>query len=630
MTFHQTIGLVGLLWAVTGAAAGAEKSRYWELGWGLYGGEGLDAARFDWHMICFGNVPATQQTVDGLNEILKLNPKHKFLIRVWPIMGKGDCKENRYQATLFHYLYKPGVREKVLEETKRQVELVCKGVSRPESVYGCCFLEELPGHFTSGRFGGVDGKAGAMPWDIQRFQKPIEAELGAPWDGSREDHRLWWGRKYCQVIEEINRTMKQSSGGKPVFYYQATSWCTLDHLDLPLFREKPPRVVMPFRYSQILKPGVCDGIFGYPNNAAIWANQTEAMLEKYSCLMFSQMSLPPGMRICRFNEMVDLARWNNPGNVGSFLYGTHGRKARAWNSLEYQDDSSYWTVNDHARRFAWDRQIGTKIVDRALAPLVQLVYDFTKLSRDGFSHVFAQVTNPREPSWYGGNVEPATLRDVSVTLTVPAGFRIPPRHSAPAMIRLGDLPPLATTVADWWIEMEKDAAISAEAPISVALKSAGAGHTRALGTTPVSAIPSFQQRTVTRSGDRWAEPLYNLPSMQPTVDLVARADILCPELGSETRTAVYRDLLRRGERLILGPGLKARLFPPTPTGKSPAAKPSNIPQEGLDVSAKLQGVLPPLEPPFTPWIYRDLSDPERYGRPKLELRFLSPEDTAQR
>ena len=37
---------------------------------------------------------ANQKTVDALNEILKINPKHKFLIRVWPIMGLGDCSAN--------------------------------------------------------------------------------------------------------------------------------------------------------------------------------------------------------------------------------------------------------------------------------------------------------------------------------------------------------------------------------------------------------------------------------------------------------------------------------------------------------------------------------------------------------
>ena len=212
-----------LSFAAAPAASAAPPSRYWELGWGLYGGEGLDAARFDWHMISFGNVGANEKTVAALNEMLVLNPRHKFLIRVWPIMGLGDCPENRHQATLFHYLYKPGVREKVLAETKRQIELVCQGVTRPQNVYGSCFLEELPGHFTSSPFGRKWKPDDDLPWDIKRFRKEIETELGEPLDWASEKHRLWWGRKYCQVLGEIHRAMKEASRGKPVFYYQATA-----------------------------------------------------------------------------------------------------------------------------------------------------------------------------------------------------------------------------------------------------------------------------------------------------------------------------------------------------------------------------------------------------------------------
>ena len=60
--------------------------------------------------------------------------------------------------------------------------------------------------------------------------------------------------------------------------------------------------------------------------------------------------------------------------------------------------------------------------------------------------------------------------------------------------------------------------------------------------------------------------------------------------------------------------------------KSLDCKRLDIPEEGVDVTGKLEGVPPPLEPPFTEWTYRDLSDPDGYGQPKLELRFLSPEE----
>ncbi len=746
MRWVQAICLAGVLWVAADPAAGepGAASRYWELGWGLYGGEGLDAARFDWHMICFGNVGANEKTVEALNEILRLNPQHKFLIRVWPIMGAGDCEQNRHQATLFHYWYKPGVREKVLAETRRQVRLVCQGVSRPENVYGSCFLEELPGHFSSAPFGGKWKPGDDLPWDMKRFRKEIEAELGEPLNWASREHRLWWGRKYCQALEEIHRAMKEASGGRPVFYYQATAWYTLDHLDLPIFKDQDPYLrIVPISYAEIVKPGVCDGIFGYPNTPTIWKNQTQTVVQQRRCLLFSQMSMPPGMRGCRFGQMVEMARWEQPGNVGSFLYATHGRKTRARNELEYQDESSFWTLPDHVRHFAWEQKIGQAIVDRALAPAVRLVYDLSKSPKKDSIRVIAQVTNRRDASWYGRSEEQATLRNLAISLTVPEGFTILPSPSTPPTIKLGDLGPQRTCVADWWVHVGP---LPARIPDGGAF---GAELTYAEGPSvsvrcsePAATIAGFEPRPIARSGDGWAEPLYDRPAMESVVELVPTAEVFGPELGNATRTARYRDTLGPGLRLVIGPGLKARLFalPPFdlsqrqfgagPEGPPPATagyvvqrtktvpvapgqkyrititgwardggqsmvqahfvwkgpkrrqqetrdvtclvkqfgseeasvsqeievpadagqdakmqllfyrfqskgavfykgfdcRRADIAEEGVDVTGRLEGELPRLEPPFTEWRYRDLSDPDAYGRPKLTVRFLTPEE----
>ncbi|MCM8768397.1 MAG: hypothetical protein NC911_01760 [Candidatus Omnitrophica bacterium] len=722
--------------------SGAEKRRYWELGWGLYGGDGLDAARFDWHMVCFGNIPADQRTVDKLNEILRINPNHKLLIRVWPIGNLGDCPENRYQATLFHYLYQPGVREKVLAEARRQVELVCKGINRPENVYGCCFLEELPGHFTSGGFSRNWKKGDPLPWDIQRFKKEIEAELGEPVDCSSEKHRLWWGKKYTQVINEINKTIKEASGGKYVFYYQATGYYTLDHLDLPFAQGKSLQVV-PIRYSDILKPGVCDGIFGYPNNQAIWENQTQAMVKKYLCLMFSQISMPPGMRLCRFDEMVNLARWEHPGNVGTFLYGTHGRKEKAWNALDYQDAEKYWTLTDHIRHFGWVHKIGLEIVNRNLMPQLGLVYNLKGLKKGQFAHFQVQVVNVREPSWYGGNAEEAVLKQVKVTLSLPRGFSLPVTNNASPTLNLGDIPGQGAKLADWWVQAEVESPIvSAKSPVKVILTAAGGLRQEILADEPVSTLPSFETRLLRRSGEKWVEPLYSHQQVAARVELKGFQEIANPQLILGTRNVLYQGVLTPEVKLVIGPGARARLFPVslfeekvrvfpstadgpaifksgymiygTPTipvrpgakylltvtgwakeggnslvlarftgqrkgKKEPEIKDisclanrfsetektisqeitvpeleseevtlrlmfyrfqskgevcyrsfdlvrADIPPEGQDVSHKLLGALPDLTAPFTEWTYQDQSDPDKYGRPILSLRFLSPEE----
>ena len=93
-----------------------------------------DIARFDWTFICFGNGPADQRIVDWCNEILKVDPCHKFVVWVWPIGHLGDCPENRSQATFLHCLYKPGVKDKLLERVRSQIELIVHGLSKPENV----------------------------------------------------------------------------------------------------------------------------------------------------------------------------------------------------------------------------------------------------------------------------------------------------------------------------------------------------------------------------------------------------------------------------------------------------------------------------------------------------------------
>lgn len=751
--FATGVGLVLGLLASPSELSAEEKHRYWDWGWGLYGldpgcpGRALDNARFDWTFICFGNDPADQSAVDRCNEILKLNPKHKFVIRVWSIGGLGDCPENSQQATLFHYWYKPGVREALLKETRRQVELIAKGISKPENVAGATFLEELPGHFSSCCFRDqwANWKKGdPLPWDIQRFQKEIETELGEPFDLHSEKHRLWWGKKYVQALGEIYKVMKEAMGGKPIIYYQMTCFRSMDYQpeNRPMRPEADPLVV-PIYYKQIIRPGMADGIFGYPNNAKIWESQTQKPAQALKCLVFSQISQPPGMRLCKLDEMVTLARWDYPGNMGGFLFPDRGRKTRAWNELAYQD-GSYWSSTDHIRRFGWEYKIGLDVVDRNLGPRIEMDYNLAGLKKEGFVHLQAHVFNPRHSSWYGGSVEKATLKDMKATLKVPEGFSIPPGNNAGPTLPIGDILPQAAMAVDWWVRLDKeDPSLPDKQAFQITAVAAGGARGEIRSAASDQAVPALEPRFVTRSGDQWLEPTYRLPAYPAVVELEAlNQEVMFPELSDGFRRAVYRDILRPNTRLVIGPGTKATLyggpvFPkdilrfaphqPGPDGAvvfkegysvyqtapvpvcsgesyavqligwgkdggraqvlvrfdgqkegkathedvtilAPAlkdtrstevAKPfrvpvfdqrvarmrlyfyrfqskgtlflesfdcrrADIPEKGLDVSARLEGMLDELTPPFSLWTYKDLSNPDEWGRPKLRLRFLSP------
>mgnify|MGYP005648039391 CR=1 FL=1 len=56
---------------------------------------------------------------------------------------------------------------------------------------------------------------------------------------------------------------------------------------------------------------------------------------------------------------------------------------------------------------------------------------------------------------------------------------------------------------------------------------------------------------------------------------------------------------------------------------------ADVPETGLDVTDRLEGVLPALERPFTTWVYSDRAGPLSSGAPKIDIRFFNPEDTVR-
>ena len=569
---------LAILMAMAAPAGGGEADRYWEWGWGSYGlGLGpvsaLDVARFDWTIITFGNDPADQRSVDRCNEILRLNPNHKFVIRVWPISNLGDCPENGRRATFLHYLYAPGVKEELLAGTRRQINLILEGVSKPENVAGSFFLEELPGTFSPG-VASMLGGGGLQPWLVERFQTDIEADLGAPLDWSNEEHRTWWGQKWVQVMDEIHTALKDVTAGRIVIYYQLTMVNTLDYYEA-LIEADPANAqiyakssFVPIHYADVVKPGLCDGIFGSPKSD--WVMQTQAIVTNLNCLLFSQTSLPPFMRSFTLEDTVNLARWQNPGNLGSFLFYqlSEGPKANVWKDIPWQDDS-YWTSSEHMRRFGWEYNIGMDVVATNLAPRVELDYSLKGLETGGMTHVQALIHNPRHPSWYGGQADLGLLENAGITLSVPDGFSIPLANNSGDTLDLGNIDADGYRVADWWVRLEKDdpsippgqtfrVVVAATSPSDGGITT-GEAESSALD----QAIPSFETHYAARSGDKWVEPALRRPHYSPVVELEALwSGIDSPELVCDGgRRVIYRDILEPTTLLRIGPGRKATLLP---------------------------------------------------------------------
>lgn len=562
------------LWILAVQAAGESASitspkgdHYWQLGVGAYFGgcygrfTELDAARCDWVYLCYGNIGATEETTELLNRMLALNPRLRIVIRVWPIMGLTPHKENRHQATMYDYFYLPGVKEKVLEETRRQIRIVLDNISKPENVVGLTFLEELPGHFTDNMIDVPNG--GKSSWAIEAYRKEIEAELGKPFVWNDETRR-WWCSKYVQALSEIHAVMKEASGGRLVFYYQQTNHFNLDHADPGMPVETPN--LIPIHLAEIIKPGLCDGFFGYPNNTHLWETQTLQPAKKHGRLFFSQLPHGSTMRLGAWEECVKLAKTKVPQNLGYFWYCEGDCIRNIWNddhSIPFEETGpgrNYYV--EHSRRFLAQQQVGMDVIERNLKPELAFDYTIKDAKRGDFQPVWVQVHNTRDASWF---VDPneATLRDVRVKLTVPGGADLPRRNSPPAELALGDIEADGYRAVLWWAQMKETVTVSQENPMRARLTAANAPSVELTCDLPDVTSQTFQSREICRSGDSWIEPTYRVAEpLSPIIRMQPLGvNALRPAVANGAETIAYGGTLHNGEELVIGPGLKGRLNP---------------------------------------------------------------------
>lgn len=580
------IGLVGSL-SPGAKAAESVKSHYWTLGVGSYGaGAGeldqwtgftyLDRARMDWVFLTFGNPPGpSRETTEMLNRLLKINPRLKIMVRLWPIGGLG-LRQNRYQATFLDYLYKEGVRERLLKEISRQIRSVLDYIDKPENVLGFTFLEELPFHFADNALDILDEDT--LSWSLEHYREEIEAERGKPlkWD---EDMRRWWGKRFVQVINEIHKHIKEESGGRWVFIWLQVNHPILDwfpegvDVDLRQWR------LLPFHFADIIKPGYADGFFAYPNNKYVWQRYLD-LATKNNWLFFSQLSHPGGMRLTSWEEALRLAETKVPQNLGYFFYCMGNCYRGEWNddpSIPSDDNFRRASVRSHHRRFLAQRNVGMDIVKKHLLPRLELAYDSEKAEVDSYVGVRALVRNIRDASWY--LEEDTVLKNVKLKLELPPGYILEPAVSQPAQIEIGDLGANQYVSAIWWPKKTKPIVISETSPVSLTLTADNSPPVTITLTAPKSVIESVPTREVRKSGERWIYPAYHLPpGAQTTIIMESIGEPATnPSLTIGRKRIIWRGCLVKGQTLVLGPGRKAIL------------KDSQSP-EGRDVSDRLAGV----------------------------------------
>ena len=552
---------------VRGAHAGAQvKDHYWQLGVGCYLGgmqrlTELDVARFDWVYLCFGNIGATRETTELLNRLLAINPRLKIMVRLWPIMGKGDCKQNRYQATMWHYLYKPGVKQRVLQTVHDQVHIVLDHITKPENVVGLTFLEEMPGHFTARPM----NKQSDVGWAMERFRKEIEAERGKRlvWN---DDTRRWWGTKYVHVINEIHAAMKKASKGRLVFYYQATGNASLDLV--PPGTALSKRGLVPISWKDIIRPGLCDGFFAYPNSAKIWQGYVR-VARANNWLLFSQVSHPRLMRLCAWQECLRLAKMRFPQNVGYFFYCSgdcsKGPAGRADKSIPPGPKWNTPGVSNtlHIRRHLALEKVGMDVV--CGHPPLRLRVDLPLAqAKPGTSlDVYVVVENTRDESFFE-NPRDAIARDVTVTLATPPRFRRHPTESPDATLTLGTMKPGEHRLARWRVQVSQRFTGKLSEPFVVTGRAEGSPPTE-VKTTQDVAVPFGQAQEIGVPGTTWTEAAFRLPGNQDEIKprIVVEAlgqQVHRPAVGDGSNTIRYDAVLEPGTRLVMDPPRTARVF----------------------------------------------------------------------
>ena len=419
------------------ASNAVHQDQYWELGTGIYfaGCRGrfteLDAARADWLLLRFPGLPSTRKTAELLNRLIAMNPRLKIMARIWPIGGLSPYKESRYQATFYEYFYVPGVKEKLFAEIRRQIRVVLDHLDKPENFVALTFLEELPQHFTDMALFNEEGKT---TWAMEAYRGQIEAEIGRRLEWN-DAGRRWWGRKYLEAYNEIHACMKGASEGRLVLYWQQTGYKNLNHY--PPGTPLSTRSLVPIQLRKLVKPGLCDGVFAYPNAETVWEGDALRFAREHGWLFFSQLSHAPWMRSEPSETTLRRVRTSVPQNLGTVWYCEGNCIHPQYESQKRQTSPTRLDMSippdqggpsrihfvEHTRRFFAQTGVGMDVVERHLKPELQFDYFLSATDSEPATRILLQLHNMRETSWYTDRQQ-AVLRNAEVLLFMPPGVEL--------------------------------------------------------------------------------------------------------------------------------------------------------------------------------------------------------------
>ena len=531
------------------------KNHYWEWGWGTYDAtpDERNIAVFDWSFIHvgnqvnnFGRIGDGYQLVTRVNKILELNPKHKFVVLFWPIFNVRDVSP---YFSLFDYLYQPEVKNKLNQRIKDQAEIIKNGIKNPKAVVAMTFLEELPGHVTSEPYANSFNRALN---DLNDNAPAITSELGRPFDKVKD--RMWWGRKYCDALAKIHTEMKKHIPQAKIFYWPHERYFTLDHVGKNLNEQS----VLPFHLKDILRGGLCEGIFGYINTPAKLKQQTIETANKYNIPYFTQLSQPAYMTITDFPTALKAAQLKHRLNLGTFLFK---QDEVGDNRVQKKSVQRYLRLNESEllRTFCYEHNVNTDVVDNNIVPpQVFFACDLSTAKAGDEVSVTTIVYNQRNGSWFGMDDSKATLRNLRITLTeIPPGAILIGAKQRTIYHLKGE----SFAAHTWKLRLDNEwkgyESNSLKAELSHArLKPVTASVTGAK-TSDLGMSHSIRHQ----SANWLILPPHCEQGMPSQAKLHVVSAVQDPVLKIGGRTVAYQGKLHQGDILTIGPGRKASLLP---------------------------------------------------------------------
>ena len=124
------------------------------------------------------------------------------------------------------------------------------------------------------------------------------------------------------TVNEIHGLIKTESGHKPVYFWLHNGFKTLDKAPKDWTFETSERTgnYCSFRLTEMIRPGLCEGIILTPDTVGRWQDRVKPLVEKHGWPYFSQLAYPGVIRLETWQANSARMVAPDPWKQGYFVY----------------------------------------------------------------------------------------------------------------------------------------------------------------------------------------------------------------------------------------------------------------------------------------------------------------------